>query len=316
MALYTNSALIISWKDIDKYIEEPFYKCFISNSSIDNELSYLYRKNETENMPYMTSLSFKTNKLLKNFWRFRPNENKTRYVFAGIGPVFFDFACDLRFFETFIAYDLVSQETINKALPFLEKQTEITTNATSLDVVYKVGFELGYNILNKFWRPNLMLRSLVEYYIKKYFSDYYVIGMQLRYEYLKWEDTNAFFECTKEIEKRIENKTVKWYLSSDNGENLKKISDLYPNKAFHAEESLKITHVDRDSNGYLRALLDIELLSRTNELIITGGSTFGFMAVLRNGKNFPLFVNGKRNETTCTRLSFSETSLTPFNVSC
>ena len=53
-----------------------------------------------------------------------------------------------------------------------------------------------------------------------------------------------------------------------------------------------ITHIIDNPNGYEKAIVDMELLSRCDEIIITGGSTFGFVAAMKSRK-LPYFVNGK-----------------------
>lgn len=51
-----------------------------------------------------------------------------------------------------------------------------------------------------------------------------------------------------------------------------------------------IKHIVDDTDGYYRTILDVELLSRTDELIVTGGSTFGFTAAMKNQK-LPWFID-------------------------
>jgi hypothetical protein len=82
---------------------------------------------------------------------------------------------------------------------------------------------------------------------------------------------------------------------------------MFPNKVLTA--SGLIDHVAVNVNGYERAVLDVELLSRCDEVIITGGSTFGFASSLRSAR-FPLFVNGKQGSTNCERFTFSNPSRT------
>ena len=262
LALHTNSALIVNWPNIHKYIQEPLYNCFLTNASLNNELSFMYRPNETQIMPRSTHNSYNPKKDLNKRWLFSPNKNITRFVFNAYIPLFFEFACDTRFFETLTAYGLVTYNTLQNALLFLN-QTDIPTNNISVEATYRVGFELAHNILKKFWNPTTSLQKLTMHNVRDLFKDYYVIGMQLRYHYLSWNDTYAFFRCAKEIQPRF-NKTVKWYISTDNNENFEKIIKLYPNQTIYANGT--ISHVSFNADGYLRALLDIELLSRAGLL--------------------------------------------------
>ena len=71
-----------------------------------------------------------------------------------------------------------------------------------------------------------------------------------------------------------------------------------------------------DPAGYEKAIIDVELLSRCDELIITGGSTFGFIAGMKSLK-MPYYVNGFDNDMkSCRRnsLGFRNFSKTPDNV--
>jgi hypothetical protein len=98
--------------------------------------------------------------------------------------------------------------------------------------------------------------------------------MQLRFVYLYWDDVFAFFECAKRIEQRVTNKRVKWFETADDAENIERMRKMYPCKMITT--SGKIAHIQNDTSGYERALIDIELLARADETIITGGSTFGY----------------------------------------
>ena len=54
-------------------------------------------------------------------------------------------------------------------------------------------------------------------------------------------------------------------------------------------------HISDDPNGYYRTFLDVELLSKVNdELIITGGSTFGFVAAIKTQKCHGLLILRKK----------------------
>jgi hypothetical protein len=55
-------------------------------------------------------------------------------------------------------------------------------------------------------------------------------------------------------------------------------------------------------DAYRRTVLDNELLSRCDELIITAGSTYGMIAALRSGR-MPLFFSGMRGARQCERMS-------------
>jgi hypothetical protein len=65
-------------------------------------------------------------------------------------------------------------------------------------------------------------------------------------------------------------------------------------------------------NSFEKSIVDSELLSKCDELIITGGSTYGFLAAMRMGRT-PLFFNGMRNTKHCPRMSFTNLGVTAKN---
>ncbi len=69
----------------------------------------------------------------------------------------------------------------------------------------------------------------------------------------------------------------KWFITTDSENLLKKlIKSDYRKKLIYVNESIgHISHVEYDSRAYFRTIIDNELLSRCDKIIITGGSTFG-----------------------------------------
>ncbi len=68
-------------------------------------------------------------------------------------------------------------------------------------------------------------------------------------------------------------------------------------------------HVDENAIAYPRAIIDVELLSRCDKIVISGGSTFGFIAAMKSLKK-SYYVNGRRNMSTCKLQELSTPSLT------
>jgi hypothetical protein len=60
---------------------------------------------------------------------------------------------------------------------------------------------------------------------------------------------------------------------------------------------------------YGTTILDNELMSKSDFLIISGGSTFGFTAAIRKNE-LPFYVNGRRNQQKCFKMKLSEPSIT------
>ena len=139
--------------------------------------------------------------------------------------------------------------------------------------------------------------------------------MQLRFFYLNsFHDIIKFISCANAIEQKnkfFNNKTVKWYISSDSDAYLNEILNYFPEKAFSSNGT--IDHIASNVNGYEKAIIDIELLSYCNELITTGGSTFGFVASMKSLK-IPFSIDGFSKRKTCKKFSFGNPSKTPQNI--
>jgi hypothetical protein len=133
-----------------------------------------------------------------------------------------------------------------------------------------------------------------------------VIGLQLRFEYLQKDlsfDLNYFFECAEELETEAARlgKSAKWFVSTDKYEELDAIREKYGHKVVSLSYG-EIEFINRGW-GFERAVLDNELLSRCDELVVTRESTFGFVAAVRSGRLPSYYKSGFVN-TKCARMSF------------
>ena len=129
-------------------------------------------------------------------------------------------------------------------------------------------------------------------------------------------DTLKFINCALKIENDyLESnrgnkfKRFKWFVASDLETQVQQLSLAYPGKVITAKG--KIAHVHFEADAYKRAIIDIELLSKCDELVITGGSTFGWMAAMKTLK-MPYYINGlSRQMRRCERASLSRPPLMP-----
>jgi hypothetical protein len=103
-------------------------------------------------------------------------------------------------------------------------------------------------------------------------------------------------------------KPVKWYVSSDSEDLLNKLVALYPDKVLAAKGA--ILHVATSPEGYFRTLVDVDLLSKCDEMINTGGSTFGFVAAMKSFR-VPYFIDGKSSQMKCYRTRLGTSSQVP-----
>ena len=316
IALLTDSAFIIRWKYISEFIEEPFNSTFATFNS-NNDFNADYKKKTIHSIS--PKQSWQENKDLNTLINTSIPTNKHRFVYNQYNPLFFEICSNPIYYEKLKYYELVSEWTVENALTKINDYEKFSKN-DKLNSVLQVGYEVGGNLLNKMWIPKKTIRDRVEYYYNKYFKGYYVIGIQLRYQYIDKVDTTTFLNCAKYLETELVEsleslgdsfnstyKGVKWFMTSDNEHILKKLVVNYKNKVIVTTETMG--HVEYKKSSYPRAIIDVELLSRCNELIITGGSTYGFVAAMKSLKQ-AYYVNGKSNMLTCRLHELSSPSLT------
>jgi hypothetical protein len=206
-------------------------------------------------------------------------------------PHFFEFCSNSVYFEKLLSMNAVKQSTIANALALEGK-----TNEQKLDRLFQVGFEAAGYVLQRAWRLKPNMLALVNEYKKKFFTDSFVIGLQLRSAYIDQyvykNEIKKFTDCALQIESKTNTqKPVKWFVVSDIGFVYHKLTIRMPNKTFFT------TNVDQLTNTYdkqtTKTILDIELLSFCDEIVQTSGSTFGFVSAIK-AQRLPYYVNGTR----------------------
>ncbi len=85
-----------------------------------------------------------------------------------------------------------------------------------------------------------------------------------------------------------DNGNKRQYTDSDKIRSL--IFQLYKDKSFRSNGTLDHTSLG-SKDGFRCAVLDVELLSKCDEVIVTSGSTFGCLAAMKSLK-MPYYVSG------------------------
>lgn len=227
-------------------------------------------------------------------------------------PYFFDLAANLEYAKKLVEYGFVREATVQKASQALHDPT--VRISQKLEYLYLIGFEFGGHVLNNYWLLNSNMQKKIQKYSSANFDGAYVIGFQMRFVYMDVIDIDAFVSCAQSIEASNKHRIgsrpvkVKWFISTDRSDLIENFSSVFQDKILVGEG--KIGHVAFEDGTYERAILDIELLSRCNETILTGGSTFGFIGSIKSQKR-PFLVEGKRKTTACTKLEFFAPARTP-----
>ena len=229
-------------------------------------------------------------------------------------PYFFDLAANLKHAEKLANYGFVRSETVKRAQKSLKDKH--VTKAQKLDSLFQIGFEFAGHVLNNYWLLKPNVKEKINNFIKQKFSGDFIIGLQMRFEYLNQEDIQTFIKCALKIEKdnraNIGNRKVKWFISTDRKDRIQNLIRQYGNKMLVGNG--KIGHVAFAGGTYERTLLDIELLRYSNVTVLTGGSTFGFIGSLKSQK-IPYFVEGRRSSNECKLLDFHAPARRPAGFS-
>ena len=130
------------------------------------------------------------------------------------------------------------------------------------------------------------------------------------------KDHLKFINCALEIEKDYILKSkrtdisFKWFIATDSDKIRSLIFEHYKEKSFTSNGTLDHTsHGSKD--GFRRAVLDVELLSKCDEVIVTSGSTFGWLAAMKTLK-MPYFISGANERMVkCTREDMRHPSVNP-----
>ena len=280
IALVTDSAIVINWDRIHEFIQEPFENTFNKYQNQNNEFNYKY--NSGNILTLSSTNQWSKHKDMKSLINTRVPQDKYRFFYNSYNAYFFELCCNPIYYEKFFHYGLVTRDTIDKALN-ATKNMSVNSNQMNQNLIIQVGYEVGGNLLNKIWKPKPTIQNQINFILNSSFKDYFVIGIQLRYQYISDnEDTSKFVNCAMMIETNLTNsiqnrkyKGIKWFVTSDREDVLNRLVKLYPEKIIIGEG--KIGHVEDNKNSYPRAIMDVELLSNCNELVITGGSTFGII---------------------------------------
>ena len=318
VAILTDCAFVIrEWPWIALYIKEPFNLTFGYNSS------GLRERGESVNYTWIKDVQpWTTVKNLSALLNYQlPDESSlagdaannvtTRvYKYEYLNAHFMTICASPRYYEKLYAYGLVERATIDDAFDKVRAKEGGggVSNGTKLESMLRVGFEVGGNLLRNHWQIKDHISERTERAYRRFFAGNYVIGMQMRKFFMNNEsDLRVFFDCALAVtdKQQEDGRQVKWFVASDDMYYVNELNVKYPGRIIFHNETL-VDHAET-------IMADIELLSRCDELIVTGGSTFGFVAAMITGR-MPLYVNGRANMTECKRMQFSSLPYTLSNT--
>ena len=162
----------------------------------------------------------------------------------------------------------------------------------------------------------------VNSYVEKEFKGNYVIGLQIRSEYLRGDYKKSFIDCCLQLEKEREPKDkrpIRWFLSSDSNTVLVDMQKAVLNVTNQTNKVVfvegKTGHILQDKSLYSRILFDQEVLARTDTLVLSGGSTYGSIAWIKSGKlagQHTITFHANSTAVKCEKLSLGRPGVTPY----
>lgn len=303
-AIITNRSVICQWNRIKDYIQPVPLKRVALNKPFE-----FFAGNLTANLTDFAFDSVNVWKVNKPFDKMlkRLNSSLDSYVVVNITTFnawFFEFVCLPETMDRFSATGLIKEKYVQEAKRLFTNKSTYLSEERKTEIAYKLGFDLVHTFLTKLWLPSDLIAAKMSTILSKHFdSRTFIIGIQVRKYYLNLpNDLEQILNCALEIEKQQNSSMkIKWYVTADEQELIDQIKSEYGEKVITA--SGQIAHIEKNE-GYERAIIDNEMLSKCDELIITGGSTFGMTAAMRMGR-MPLFFVGKKNCTQCSRMTFA-----------
>ena len=303
IAILTDRALIIKWESMHPYIKEPFNMTFYNFTGLQNEFNVDYKMNEVYNFTWSTN-NWRINKTLNELVKTTIPDDKKRIYYHLVDAQFFSICSNPIYYEKLYETGLVERETIDAASVILTDDK--ADEPTKVEKMLRVGFEVGGNLLRNYWQTTDNFSTQVNYYYENFFKGHFVIGIQVRMEFLQGTDPyDVFVRCALGVEDQlaiaaepIDPKTIRWFVTSDSQDIMDQIDKKFPGKLIRVNGT--VGHMHSNDKAIAKTLLDNELLSMSQEIIMTGASSYGFLAAMKSAR-LPLFVRGAPNQTQCQR---------------
>jgi hypothetical protein len=313
VAVLTGSQLMVRWPEVESFVELPI-KVFTNKSVIQSK--------DSSYEPIRPTQSWRIKKEIDKLMQTKLVPNKNKYIYIEGGTYYMEICTNPVYFDKLLQYGLVREASVTAALDIIKRGRD-ASDYEKQEKLFQVGFEVGGNLINKFWMPSKQIMSDVDAYVKEMFLNKIVIGFQLRFLYMNAFDPIKFFNCALDIENEyrqrdtsLESNSFRWFLTGDSQEKLNQMISMYPKKAFSTSK-YSLAHIGEQKTAFHRTLLDVELMSKCNELIFTGGSTYGWLAAMKMLK-LPYYIEGKNltkvTMNKCVKTTFSNPPSYTHNV--
>jgi hypothetical protein len=308
LSLTHNASFEMRWPGIDEYIDVRLSGFAFNHPPPATYTNTSEKKTEVfiRDTPYYVGGRWYLKKIFEDI-QMSIEVNFSTFYLTDMRPIFYELACNPKHFDLLQNLKLVSAKTILKARQVYENNTVIMNNDEKIVALWQVGFEFASTTLNHIWRSNQAVQKIVDHYVNNHFKNYYVIGMQFRFLYMSLDshELDNFINCALDIEQNDMNlgKHVRWFVTADWSKHLKRLFKKYSKYVITVRlRESRVLHYETGMS-FVKTIVENELLSKCDELIVTGGSTYGFLAGIRANR-MPLYFNGNKSSTSCPRNSF------------
>ena len=306
IAILDDRAFIVSrWAIVRAYIKEPLnftFHDFDQGEEKSSDFNINYKQNEIVNY-HVANVTFKREKNVDVLIRTKlPGKTIRRVKMVGVDAHFFLICSNPANYEKLFNYGLVERATVDDAREKADNANNKYSANVRLESVLRVGYEVAGYLLNEYWQPKPVIQKRIDRVFHEHFEDNYVIGMQIRTIYLNQKnDVRVFLQCALDIESELavssdsgqrQAKRVKWFISTDSTSLFDSLLGEYESRMIATNGT--IGHIysrsKQLSDIYSRTIVDNELLAKCDDIIITGGSTYGFVSAIK-AMRMPYYVS-------------------------
>jgi hypothetical protein len=307
IAITKKAQHFVLWDEIDQYMQVKLPSVHINKPRLLSDSTYSVDESKIFTVPTFTKNTWKRDKNSYILEQKVANEYEI-YKITSPSALFFELASNPDDYSLLSNLSLVPDTVLDEAVAL--SKNEFADNDLRIETLFQVGFSFAYTVLNEILIPKQDIQAAVDSFTQKHFKSNYVIGMHMRSIFLSQElNTASFVECVLQLHEhvtfamKIPDEKILWFVATDDESLAQMIRNHYPNRVITAVGSIG----DATENGgfYRRAILDSELLSRCDDLVITGGSTFGLLAAMRAGR-MPVYYNPSSDSNKCPRMTFTE----------
>lgn len=196
---------------------------------------------------------------------------------------------------------MISPNHAGKSQISLNQNTiDIENSLNELHKTFYTEFSL-MTAVRLFFKPDVLVQRITDIILSKA-EGFHLIGFQIRmgsggsdfadsHTFLKMDSLQKFIDFAEayRIQRGIDPSRVRWYVSTDSSKAERKLRELYPARVLSGSSHRRGHSQQKSANllEFRRAVVDLNVLSRCEYLVLTNYSSFGMIARMVSQR--PLF---------------------------